>query len=53
MEYYHQPGDTVEHTDFEAAWEGVRFAWAVLRRLASGPDGPAEEPPEEHPGARG
>ena len=34
MEYYHQPGDTVEHTDFAAAWDGVRLAWAVLRRLA-------------------
>lgn len=34
MEHYHQPGDTAEHTDFDAAWDGVNFAWAVLRRLA-------------------
>ena len=34
MEYYHQPADTPDHTDFDAAWDGVHFAWAVLRRLA-------------------
>ena len=33
MEYYHQPGDTAEHTDFAAAWDGVEFAWGILRRL--------------------
>lgn len=37
MEYYHQPGDTPEHTDFAAAWDGANFAWAVLRRLAVDP----------------
>jgi hypothetical protein len=40
MEYYHQPGDTIEHTDFAAAWDGVEFAWTILRRLAG--DAPAK-----------
>jgi Peptidase family M28 len=35
MEYYHQPGDTPEHTDFDAAWDGVGFAWELLWRLAT------------------
>lgn len=34
MPNYHQPGDTAENVDWDVAWDGVRLAWGVLRRLA-------------------
>lgn len=33
LPHYHQPSDTADHTDLDAAWAGTEFAWAVLRHL--------------------
>ncbi|MDZ4818356.1 MAG: M28 family peptidase [Planctomycetota bacterium] len=34
MPWYHLPGDTAEHLDFDAAWRGVLFGSRLLRTFA-------------------
>jgi len=34
MPWYHLPGDTASHLDFDAAWHGVLFGWKFLRKCA-------------------
>jgi hypothetical protein len=33
MPWYHRLGDTAEHLDFDAAWQGVLFGWTWLEYL--------------------
>jgi hypothetical protein len=35
MPWYHLPGDTAEHLDFEEAWRAVSFGWELLQRFAT------------------
>lgn len=32
MPWYHLPGDTADHLDFDLAWQGVEFGWRFLTR---------------------
>ena len=42
MPWYHQPGDTSAHLDFDAAWQAVQFGWSLLDRLTNRPETPPE-----------
>ena len=34
MPSYHRQIDTIEHLDFNAAWQAVEFGWATLQQIA-------------------
>jgi hypothetical protein len=35
MPWYHLPGDTADHLDFDEAWRAVSFGWELLQRFAT------------------